>query len=45
MYFQPSNIEVVELKCFLLPNGQIVTKGREIGTYEELKDDLKIFNE
>jgi hypothetical protein len=39
---KPETITVCELECMVLPNGEILCKGKTIGYFEEYKEYLKI---
>jgi hypothetical protein len=39
---QPKEITLVNLQCVLMPNGEIIFKGKTIGWFRDCKDCLTI---
>lgn len=39
---QPSQIELVQLDCLLMPQGEVIYKGKTIGWFKDLKKHLTL---
>lgn len=39
---QPKEITVVKLECVLMPQGELISKGKTIGWFKDLKEFLTV---
>lgn len=42
---QPTEISVCKLECIVMPNGEIISLGKTIGSFDEYKDVLEFVKE